>query len=183
MNIVKKYKSFLVLSILVLLLVVSVFPISKRFSDLFNTSFSENTEVSATSSTSIRIAIYKCAIGDVVEAGLFGFGAGDVQEKLCECYEETSNILSIGKYNTHNQFLNIWLSYGIIGLLLFLYFLYINFRLAFLQKDITFLSILIVLLMALLTENILNRQNGILFFGLLINYYSFKCLALKKRTS
>mgnify|MGYP001118956793 FL=1 len=124
MNIVKKYKSFLVLSILVLLLVVSVFPISKRFSDLFNTSFSENTEVSATSSTSIRIAIYKCAIGDVVEAGLFGFGAGDVQEKLCECYEETSNILSIGKYNTHNQFLNIWLSYGIIGLLLFLYLYY-----------------------------------------------------------
>ena len=67
--------------------------------------------------------------------------------------------------------------------MLILYFLYINFRLAFLQKDITFLSILIVLLMALLTENILNRQNGILFFGLLINYYSFKCLALKKRTS
>ena len=80
-------------------------------------------------SNQTRKAIYLCSIKSMQGNWLFGFGVGDVKDSLRECYNETSESLIVGNYNSHNQYLSILLGTGLLGLLIFIYFLFINYKL------------------------------------------------------
>jgi O-antigen ligase len=75
------------------------------------------------------------------------------------------------KYNAHNQFLEIILNYGFIGLILFLIMLfYMGIR--FIKyKDSLAISSLAVLLTFMLTESILERHSGVIMFTLFFSLY------------
>lgn len=125
-------------------------------------------------STSVRLYIYKCAFQNVTNAGMFGYGIGDVKNVLLDCYKNTSPILVKWNYNTHNQYLNTILACGLVGLLIFVFILFKFFHYAFLKNDYMFLSILIFYVVIMITENVLDRQNGVLLYALLINFYIFR---------
>jgi O-antigen ligase len=75
-------------------------------------------------------------------------------------------------YNTHNEYLNIWFSAGIIGLLVFICSLFLSFKHAFKHKKFTYLFFLIFMSICFFTENYLERQAGIML------YTWFQCLFL-----
>lgn len=131
------------------------------------------------SSTSIRLGIYNCAMKNIYDAGLIGFGVGDTKDVLKNCYEKTSQILVKGNYNTHNQFFNFWLSFGVLGLLLLLFVLFKLFQLGNANKDFMFISVLIFYCLIMMTENILDRQNGVMLFSIVINFFTFKNIRYK----
>ncbi|MEN8185833.1 MAG: O-antigen ligase family protein, partial [Bacteroidota bacterium] len=134
-------------------------------------------------SSQIRIAIWKTSLENIKEAPIFGYGIGDVKSVLNESYKSNFPLLLEKNYNSHNQYFGIWLSTGIIGLLLFFYFLSFNYKLAIDSKDYLFLAILIFFSLNFLTENILERQTGAMLFFFLINLFGFynykKLLRLK----
>ncbi len=146
---------------------------SKRMHELFD-STSYTNPISSSNSTSIRLAIYKCALKNIPEAGWFGFGIGDVKEVLINCYKKTSEILVKWRYNTHNEYLNYWLACGIIGFLTFLFSLMKMFKLSLNSGDFLFSSIIIFYAIEMLAENVLDRQNGVILFSFLINFFTFK---------
>ncbi len=125
-------------------------------------------------STNLRLHIYKCTFQNIPDAGVFGYGIGDVKDVLLDCYQSTSSILVKWNYNTHNQYLNTILACGIIGLIIFLFILVKLLSYAYSKGDYLFLSILIFYLVVMMTENVLDRQNGIILYSLLINFYIFK---------
>lgn len=131
-------------------------------------------EVNEDNSTNLRFHIYKCAIESIPETGLVGYGIGDVKDVLLDCYKSTSKILVKWNFNTHNQYLNTLLACGFIGLFVFLTILYKLIEHAKNKGDNMFLSILIFYVIIMLTENVLDRQNGVLLFTLIINFYIFK---------
>ncbi|SMC38433.1 O-antigen ligase family protein [Cellulophaga tyrosinoxydans] len=124
-------------------------------------------------STSIRKGIYDCSIILLKKQWIFGYGIGDVQDNLNSCYEDKSDVLYIGKYNSHNQYLSIWLGTGILGFFIFLFLLAYNFNLALRCNDLLFEIILIFFILNFLTENILQRQTGVILFSLLINLFGW----------
>ncbi|WP_157805264.1 O-antigen ligase family protein [Confluentibacter citreus] len=127
--------------------------------------------VDMNNSTNIRYALYLSSFELLERNGILGMGFTSTKN-------EVSNIF-IGKYggdseyNTHNQFLSVWLATGILGIALFIYYLYFNFKLAFLKKDIIFFSVLIIIFFGLFSENLIERQFGVLLISFVISFFGF----------
>lgn len=150
---------------------------AKRFREVLDTKSYD--EVVSYSSTSIRHGIYKCSFEKIKESWLFGYGIGGVGEELRECYKDKSEVLYIGNFNSHNQYLGIILRVGVFGLLLFIMSIILNLIFLYNRKDYSAFSIILLLVFVMLTENILDRQNGVILFSLLINYFIYRNLILK----
>jgi O-antigen ligase len=173
---------FIIINIASVLTLVFIFPNSfERFKKINKIEL--NQPIDMKNSTSIRLGIYNCAFSQVQYAGFFGFGIGDVKDKLNNCYKVSAKPLVGQNLNTHNAYLNVWLSLGFIGLLIFAFFLYKLLLLAIINNDYLFLTILIFYALIFLFENILDRQNGVLLFAFLINFYTFKHIVISKNTS
>ena len=125
-------------------------------------------------STNVRNGIYYCAVSTIKENLLIGVGIGDAQQELNTCYNEKigAKIYRWHTFNTHNQYLFFLLSTGIFGLFAFLMTLYISFRRAFSINERLFFFFMILVAMSMLTENIISRSDGIIFFSL------FTCIIL-----
>lgn len=118
----------------------------------------------------VRYSLEKCGVELLPKAGLFGFGIGDGKTELMGCYDSIDSDLSKIKYNIHNQYLSIILNVGFIGLLIFLACLFIYAIATVNQKN--FLSVAIIILFSswMLSENILERQGGVMYFSLIATF-------------
>jgi O-antigen ligase len=113
---------------------------------------------------------------------VLGWGHLRAQERLKEKYlqhgfKEGAN----ENYNSHNQYLYTWLCYGIIGLTIFL--LYAVSLLSFFSRQKNFLGIclLILFILANITECMLEGQKGIVFFFLFGNLLLFHSATPKSK--
>lgn len=100
-----------------------------------------------------------------------GYGAQQTREKLLSCYEQLEKRQQrqefvIGRYNTHNQFFDLYLAFGLIAVLLFMAF----FVLAFARNHRHFVptAFLIALFVFCLVENVFYRQIGSYYAGLML---------------
>ena len=150
---------------------------AKRFREVLDTKSYD--KVVSYSSTSIRHGIYKCSFEKIKESWLFGYGIGDAGDELRKCYQGKSEVLYIGNFNSHNQYLGIILRVGVFGLLLFIMSIILNLIFLYNRKDYSAFSIILLLVFVMLTENIMDRQNGVILFSLLINYFIYRNLILK----
>lgn len=128
-----------------------------------------------------RYVIWKCGFSHVNSSEhklLLGDGFNQTQQNLNDCY-----IISISKkdrlefflktrFNTHNQYLDLLLSKGIIGLALFLFLIYRLSRDNI--KNINQLNILLVIVLFALIENLLHRQIGVYLFALVLIVLTIK---------
>jgi O-antigen ligase len=116
-----------------------------------------------------RLFIYYCDKELLAKQIVFGYGVGDVQDKLNACYLENnfkSKYKSDRIFNSHNYFIHLWLAGGILTMLLFIFMLFFNARLAFSNKDYAYLFFLFFVGVNLLFDNILLRFQGALYFAL-----------------
>ena len=100
---------------------------------------------------------------------LFGIGTFKTQELLVSKYqlmpiEKRKNWFIERNFNTHNQYVDIVLSYGIIGLLIFMMFM--KELIAFFYKNIYSLNLVLSLILFLFVENLFHRQLGSFIFAL-----------------
>ena len=117
-----------------------------------------------------RLAIWNCAIEEIKEKPIFGHGLGGVQQSLMKNYEEKNFILARERnHNTHNQYIDILMSNGIAGLIVFFTFLIFLSLKAIKQKNWLLLGIVFTFALACLTENILSRNQGVLFISFMIS--------------
>ncbi|MGQ0828479.1 MAG: O-antigen ligase family protein [Bacteroidota bacterium] len=125
-------------------------------------------------SFNIRTGIYKCGLDLVKDNWLYGVGPGNVQKQLNGCYGSFSKEVYDGKnYNTHNQFLDYWAGMGILAplslLLLLFYVSYTNFK----TGNFLPAGLCVLFFVAMQTENVLTRQNGIVVFSFFLSLYCF----------
>ncbi|MCK0158136.1 O-antigen ligase family protein [Cellulophaga sp. F20128] len=128
-------------------------------------------------SLDIRYGIYKCNIKLFCEEPIFGYGIGDVQESLNNCYKiYRTSVFKWKKMDSHNYFFFLLIGGGLISLFTFLFMIFSNFKKAYSEKDLFFLSFLILIIFCCLTENLLNRVHGNLFFSLFNSLFIYKLL-------
>ena len=161
----KKQIMIVLTSVFIIVLVVFFLPPSKRrISELSQTEFILPNKTQSSKSVNFRYGVYYCSMEVLKSNWLFGLGLGNVQNKLDQCYQgfdyENFDDFGVRKYNSHNQYLNAWLTYGILGLGVFLYFLYYSFS----KTTILHKSFLVLSLLALLTENLFEREIGVMLF-------------------
>ena len=117
--------------------------------------------------TSLRVYVWGCDFGLIKQHWLWGVGTGEIQFYLDICYYIFDNSKNqITGLNTHNEYANIWLGTGFIGIILFLGYLsshWFAFKQNWLGK-----SILILFAMVCLTENLLERQHGVFYAAFML---------------
>lgn len=159
-----KIKKLLTIISSLLLLVVSIYIISTNervkigISQVSNETFL---------SKDGRISIWSAAFHSIRHNFIFGVGVGDVKSELMKEYlRQDDKTLIQNNYNVHNQYLEILMENGIIGLTLFLSILVIMLYFAFSEGNILYLLFIIMMLVFFLFETILERLQGISFFSL-----------------
>ncbi len=162
---VKKHKVTL---ILVMIAGLVLFTFNRRLKEAFR--FDNYVEINENFSTSIRVGIYKCAIQVIKEEFFLGYGVGDAQHALNLCYANKSNVLLKNRFNSHNQYIDVTIKTGILGLSIFICFLFMNFKKAIKYKNDIVISVLIFYCISLLTENLLVRQSGVILFFFLLSF-------------
>lgn len=129
---------------------------------------------------SYRKKIWITAINTIKQSWMFGYGIGDVQEILNQQYI-ANNFSDLKNLNTHNQYLQWLLHYGVFITLFLVYSLSkIIYQLKKKNAELL-LFCWFVLLSFCFTESILQRQWGVILFALVLNYSIY--LTHKKQTN
>ncbi len=135
-----------------------------------------NINYSSISNFQIRNGIYLCSFEVIKKSWLFGYGVGDTQDQLRSCYEANleSNVYEVFTFNSHNQYLQVCLSSGIFGLIIFLYSQLSLISYALRNSDTLFLFFLLLCFFCLLSENIFSRHDGVIFYTFIGSMMLFK---------
>lgn len=122
-----------------------------------------------------RVARWKVTLELIKKAPLIGYGLGSEKRLLKEKYFEEKLYSSyINEFNTHNEYLSFLLKNGLPGLLLFLYVLYVGFAAAWQQRNLLFLSFMLLVSIVCISENVLDLNKGIFFYSFLFSLFLIK---------
>ncbi len=157
----KAILAILALSIVVYLVFTIFVPFSTRLDNLFL-------------GIDPRFVIWRCTWEQITSKSFFDFiPIGDFQNHLNYCYYVKMHKLSLEDYNTHNQYLEFWLTNGVIGLGIFVTALFLLFKNAVKEKKKIMFYFLIIITLFCLTESVFQRQYGIMFYAVLTSLFTF----------
>lgn len=126
----------------------------------------EQPDTKEESSTSTRIHLWETASEIIKENPVAGVGAGDIKEELVAKYVKNNYEYGIkNRISPHNQYLHTMVILGATGLVLLLAMFLVPFLVAWRKSDWLYILFLMCVFLNALTESILERQAGILFFA------------------
>lgn len=170
-NRLRKGKFIWIVVILIVILLIPLVLKNKRVDYLYGEVF--NKQVDYQRKKDPRFLIWGSALNIVRQNLLLGVGIGDVRTELAKEYERIGEVeMAKERLNAHNQFLEVLLENGIIGLVLFISMFICMFYIAFSDKNLLYGMFILMLFMFFLFETILYRLAGVSFFSL------FSCLLL-----
>jgi O-antigen ligase len=165
----KRTLFYYVVVFIVILLGIIYFPRYKN-----QNSFNEFKNITLTINnpeTSIgkRVYLYKSAFNLFLKNPLLGVGTGDANRKLSI---ELATLLHTESedYNSHNQYLSYLISVGLLGFIIFIYYIFYILKISFVNNDILLLFLFIFLCLNMISENILEREAGVLVYAFFINF-------------
>lgn len=121
-----------------------------------------------------RFEFWKAATGIIRKNAVFGVGTGDIPTAFREQYRDMNTLLRPEwRLRAHNQYLSIAVTFGITGLLWFLFTLAYPFYKQSVKGDLLFISFSIISAMSMLTEDTLETQAGVTFFALFTSLFLF----------
>ncbi|MGA0556428.1 O-antigen ligase family protein [Larkinella sp. VNQ87] len=172
--------------LVVLLLSVSVACISIPFSSQRIGEFSEVMKAKPNdnpmdNSVQMRQVIWSVDLDVLKENWLTGVGPGDLDEALGEQYAKYARMLNVPlvAYDTHNEYLNQWLSFGLLGIGLMLLILIIQFTNAFRRRDHLYALLLLAVTITFFTENVWSHQKGVVFYSFFSSLFFFAGMKLQ----
>lgn len=146
---------------------------NSRVKEVFETKM-ELPTVENFNSVNIRVGIYSCATDLLKNNWLLGHSPGDVEDELYACYDSKKmTFISDRGYNTHNEFMNQLLGFGCLGVVWLLWLLVVAFKRAFESENYLFIGFLVLFTMTCLTENVLERHHGTMFFSFFFSLFMF----------
>lgn len=150
-----------------------------NFMDALTTQSEETT----INSTAIRLLIWQSSNQIIKENFLIGVGTGDVKDALKQEYKKRGieNALK-QNFNAHNQFYQVFIALGIIGFLVLIVCLFYPMFRAFKSKEYLYVFFLIIIVVNFLSESMLDRQAGVLFYSFFNSILCFGYLNNPKST-
>ena len=126
----------------------------------------DHPEIFAFNSLVTRLSIWKSAWELSLKNLPFGVGASDGKPELIKYYKQTNQkFLAKYKFQTHNQFLDFLLKFGILGPLVALLYMFTIAHLGYDLKNAVILSFFLIFFASNLTDDFLLRFDGIAFSG------------------
>ncbi len=169
-TLIKNWKLKIILSIFLVggsLYTVMNSPIKKRFQEMIETKWElpSDKQNDKEHTVNFRYGVYHCALQIIKTHFWFGVGKHKVTSYLDNCYDTFTftgtNDFKKVTYNSHNQYLDMLLSYGIFGCLFLVFTIFYG---VYKTPHKLYLVFMTTVALALLTENLFDRQIGVMFF-------------------
>ena len=179
-------------TLITLFIFILVFILNSSISDrIFNTYQNINSVISfelqnstvENRSENQRVAYIIYAIKQIQEKPIFGTGASNIQEPM-RVYFRSSGFLVAESDHLHNEYLDILVKFGLIGLIFFFFVIYAMYMYIKKSESIFYRDLCCLLLLSQMGFMIFQSQfahhQAVTFFLVLLNY----CLAQSgKRTN
>lgn len=172
------FKLYLLAAGMLVVLTIAIPKTRERFVELFSI---ENLDKGSVTSTNIRYTIYVTAKNLIAQNPITGYGIGDYNYVLKDKYKEDGHsILQEGAYNAHNQYLSMMLIGGIFLVIAFIFMFGMNMVYAIRFNNQLFILLIVFYSIVMFTENILEREDGVIFFAFFLNFFALKSLYVRE---
>lgn len=119
-----------------------------------------------------RLEFWRAAKGIAMINFWIGVGTGDLRESFKKEYELMHSKLDTEhRLRAHNQYISIFVAFGIVGLLYFLFVLFFPVRFKFHQP--LFMIYFLIALLSMITEDTLETQSGATFVAFFFCFLLF----------
>lgn len=159
-----------------------------RFSQIYNFNTSDLVGSDNENGVSQRVFFWKNAVKVIGSSPLYGHGTGDADIEMKRQYEvllsenpqapesvvKAVHYFIEHHYNAHNQYLQVLILFGFLGLSVFLFMILNAYYTAFQHKDLLHASFLTIIFFACLTECVLDRQAGVIFYAFFNSIFLFR---------
>jgi hypothetical protein len=121
-----------------------------------------------------RFEFWKASAGIIKENWVTGVGTGDMNEAFQQQYDKMKSKLAPDqRWRSHNQFLSVFVGFGVLGLVWFLFsILYPPLALGKF-RDYFFLVFFIIAMLSMIPEDTIESQLGVTFFALFYSLFLF----------
>jgi O-antigen ligase len=162
---------------------LGVIPINKaRYSEMVD--MEKDYKETKWGGRSIRIHKWMNTLELISEQPLLGTGSGDMQNELQKVYQRNNfEIAYKYRFNPHNQYLQTWASSGLIGLFFLFGILLVSLIYAIRSKNALYVGLVLVIALSMLTESMLERQKGLVFFSFFLLFFGGYYFNHKERQS
>lgn len=166
-------KRYLVGGVALVVILVSVFSlvqfvpeIGDRVKNAIHAMANPPKDNSELESTAVRMLIWKAANTVIAKNAVLGAGTGDGKDALLKEYQERG---MVGAYehtlNAHNQFYQVTVSLGFIGLLLLLSSLILPLIGVYRSPSSIYILFLLIIIFNFIPESMLEVQAGVMFYA------------------
>jgi hypothetical protein len=121
-----------------------------------------------------RLEFWKASVGIIHDNWLTGVGTGDMNLAFSAQYEKMHTKLSPDqRWRSHNQFLSIFIGFGIFGFLWFLWAILYPPVMMRRFDDYFFLAFMVISLLSMLMGDTIESQTGVSFFAIFYTLFLF----------
>ncbi|MBN4061579.1 MAG: hypothetical protein COA57_08770 [Flavobacteriales bacterium] len=141
-----------------------------RFKKIITVLTAPNENKKTIDSVAARTLAWSTSVEVFKENFFIGTGTGDIKDELLKKYEEKNytGVLK-KKLNSHNQYLQTACALGVVGLMLLLLALFVPFAYSIKQRQYLLSMLMIIIILASITESILEVQIGVVFFSFFVS--------------
>jgi O-antigen ligase len=169
----KQYKLSVVIALSGFAILYAAYQFIPRVKDRVEVAYSaivkaeeEKVDVSTVESTQVRMLIWEQTTQIIKENTLFGVGTGDIKDELYVKYKGAGMLGALeNKLNVHNQYLQVFATLGLLGMLLFVSSIIFPFITAYKQNNKYYLAFLVIFSINILFESMLEKQDGVIFYA------------------
>ncbi len=121
-----------------------------------------------------RVEYIKASFNIIKKHPIFGVGTGDLSNTFVNYYDETnSNLLPQYRLRSHNQYLAIIITFGIIGLLYFIFTLIYPYFSNRKYRNYFYSIFMLIILLSMFTEDTIESQIGVTIFAFFNSFLAF----------
>ncbi|HAN19354.1 MAG: hypothetical protein A2X13_01640 [Bacteroidetes bacterium GWC2_33_15] len=179
---IKKYKKYLVLfaGIIAIGIAAVILLSNKQLNRNFKETYKIlHKNVHLNEKSDIRLWLWKSGLGIYKNNLIYGIGTGDIDLSLDKKFNEYNlKIADEHNYNTHNQYLDVAVKLGTIGLVSLLLWMFYPIYLAIKVKYYLLILLILIVSINLIFENMLNTIAGtsfiVFFYSLLVPVLTIK---------
>ena len=131
----------------------------------------------------VRLLIWDASLKVGVTNLPFGVGTGDIKEELKKQYMKEEYIVPYdNNYNAHSQYLQVFATLGILGIVFLFLIMFSPFWIGFKMKNILFILFGVIMGINFVVESMFEKQAGVMFFTFffVLLYFIARCEKIKE---
>jgi O-antigen ligase len=139
--------------------------LKERFTSVIESKLYFDPKENNANGLTLRLVKWQCSLEGIKGNFFAGVGVGDAQDVLQSCYLEKQFWGHVPRFNSHNQYLQTFLELGFIGFIALILSLILPVRTIPSRQQMIGLMFCATVAICFLTESVLERKQGIIFYG------------------